>query len=141
MKIAAIDIGTNTVLLLVAQINRAGGIAPLVYEQRVPRLGKGVDAGKNLQPESMRRDMDVLAEYKRIMSQHKLDAVVLAGTSAVRDAENKAEFVQALRYPFILYGEGVFLLRLVVLLAKYGNETAKNFQVSGFLVVESFEKF
>lgn len=92
MRAAVIDIGTNTVLLLVAQINSEGIASPLVYEQRVPRLGKGVDAEKNLQPESMRRVIDVLTEYKRIISALRPDAVVVAGTSAVRDAYNRSEF-------------------------------------------------
>jgi exopolyphosphatase/guanosine-5'-triphosphate,3'-diphosphate pyrophosphatase len=92
MTIAVIDIGTNTVLLLIAQIDAAGTITPLVYEQRVPRLGKGVDAERNLQPDSMRRVIDVLLEYRSMMARHTLDGTVVAGTSAVRDAHNKAEF-------------------------------------------------
>ena len=55
MKIAAIDIGTNTVLLLIAQFDANGQITPLVYEQHVPRLGKAVDAQKNLQVDSIER--------------------------------------------------------------------------------------
>lgn len=97
MNTAVIDIGTNTVLLLVAHVDAAGEINPLVYEQRVPRLGKGVDAEKNLQPQSMRRVVDVLAEYKHIMSRHTLEALVVAGTSAVRDAQNKAGFASLIK--------------------------------------------
>jgi len=97
MTIAVIDIGTNTALLLVAQIDTTGRITLLVYEQRVPRLGKGVDAGKNLLPESMLRVVEVLAEYKHVMSRHALDAIVVAGTSAVRDAQNKAEFASLIK--------------------------------------------
>ncbi len=48
MKVAVIDIGTNTVLLLVAQINPEGIVSPLVYEQRVPRLGTG--SGRGAEP-------------------------------------------------------------------------------------------
>lgn len=92
MNIAVIDIGTNTVLLLVAHIDSAGTITPLVYEQRAPRLGKGVDAERNLRPESMQRVIKVLAEYKDIMSRHELEAVVVAGTSAIRDSHNRSEF-------------------------------------------------
>jgi exopolyphosphatase/guanosine-5'-triphosphate,3'-diphosphate pyrophosphatase len=97
MTIAVIDIGTNTVLLLVAKIDGAGSITSLVYEQRVPRLGKGVDAEKNLQPESMERVVRVLMEYREIMSRYTIDAVVVAGTSAVRDAHNKQEFAKHVR--------------------------------------------
>ena len=93
MNIASIDIGTNTVLLLIADVDDAGTIRPLVYEQRIPRLGKGVDSSKNLSPQSMQRVIDVLQEYKLIMSQYTFDKVVVCGTSAVRDASNKSEFV------------------------------------------------
>ena len=97
MTIAVIDIGTNTVLLLVARIDNSGAIETLVYEQRIPRLGTGVDAERNLAPESIQRTIDVLKEYKSIMAQHQLDRIVVAGTSAVRDAKNKSELVDRIK--------------------------------------------
>lgn len=92
MKIASIDIGTNTVLLLIARANEEGNIKTLVYEQRIPRLGKGVDESRLLQPDAMQRVIDVLAEYKQIIGRHEVDTVVVCGTSAVRDANNREEF-------------------------------------------------
>lgn len=89
MNVAAIDIGTNTVLLLIARFDSSGNITPLVYEQRVPRLGKGVDSSKSLQPKSMQRVIDVLKEYREMMSQYSLASTTVFGTSAVRDATNK----------------------------------------------------
>lgn len=97
MTIATIDIGTNTVLLLVAQADGAGTITPLVYEQRVPRLGKGVDAARNLQPDAMNRVMEVLREYTSIMARHSPDKTVVAATSAVRDAHNRAELINLVK--------------------------------------------
>jgi exopolyphosphatase/guanosine-5'-triphosphate,3'-diphosphate pyrophosphatase len=94
MRIATIDIGTNTVLLLVANIDASGKISPLAYEQRIPRLGKGVDVAKNLQPESMQRVIAVLQEYKSIISTFNVENTVVCGTSAVRDASNKQEFTR-----------------------------------------------
>ena len=94
MTIATIDIGTNTVLLLIARFDESGNITPLVYEQRVPRLGKGVDSSKTLQPESMQRVIDVLKEYKGMMSQHALSSTTVFGTSAVRDATNKDTLIE-----------------------------------------------
>jgi exopolyphosphatase/pppGpp-phosphohydrolase len=67
VNIAVIDIGTNTVLLLVAQFDANGQITPLAYEQHVPRLGKAADAQKNLQVDSMVRVVEVLEEYKKII--------------------------------------------------------------------------
>ena len=94
MTIASIDIGTNTVLLLVAEIDDAGRITPLIYEQRVPRLGRGVDASRNLDPEAMNRVIDVLREYISIIQKHRIDRTVVCGTSAVRDANNKQQFAK-----------------------------------------------
>ncbi|MEK9137819.1 MAG: Ppx/GppA family phosphatase, partial [Bacteroidota bacterium] len=97
MNVGVIDIGTNTVLLLVARLDTSGNITPLVYEQRVPRLGKGVDAEKNLQADSMQRVIGVLKEYRAMMAQHRLATAVVAGTSAVRDAHNKDEFAELVK--------------------------------------------
>jgi exopolyphosphatase / guanosine-5'-triphosphate,3'-diphosphate pyrophosphatase len=97
MHVAVIDIGTNTVLLLVAQIDKKGIITPLLYEQRVPRLGRGVDGERTLRPEAMERTMAVLREYQAMMSKFVLDRVVVGGTSAVRDAANREKFAELVR--------------------------------------------
>ncbi len=94
MQIAVIDIGTNTVLLLVARFDPSGQITPVRYEQRVPRLGKGVDGLKVLQTDSMRRVIDVLTEYKTHLSALPLQGIVVCGTSAVREASNRDEFLR-----------------------------------------------
>lgn len=91
MNLATIDIGTNTVLLLVASIDDAGGISPLIYEQRIPRLGKGVDASRRLQPEAMERVVAVLQEYRKLIATLPVEDVIVCGTSAVRDAANRDE--------------------------------------------------
>lgn len=92
MKVAAIDIGTNTVLLLIAQVDGAGRIHTLVYEQRSPRLGRGVDADRRLDEAAMERTVEVLREYAGIIAGTAPDAVVVGATSAVRDAHNRGEF-------------------------------------------------
>lgn len=97
MTIAVIDIGTNTVLLLIARINTSDHIETIVYEQRIPRLGKGVDAERNLHPDSIRRALDVLKEYRTIITHHNPARVVVAGTSAVRDAHNASELADRIR--------------------------------------------
>jgi exopolyphosphatase/guanosine-5'-triphosphate,3'-diphosphate pyrophosphatase len=92
VRIATIDIGTNTVLLLIAEVDERGHVRTLAYEQRIPRLGKGVDASKNLQPDSMQRALAVLKEYHSVIARHNVGRTIVAGTSAVRDATNKDEF-------------------------------------------------
>ena len=96
---ASIDIGTNTVLLLVAEIEN-GKIQPLQEKQRIPRLGKGVDKEKNLHPESVKRVLENLLEYKQYLDQHYpgvASNTIVTATSAVRDASNRTEFQQLVK--------------------------------------------
>lgn len=96
---ASIDIGTNTVLLLVAEI-KEGKIHPLEEKQRIPRLGKGVDKEKNLHPDSIQRVLINLKEYKNFLDTHYpgvADRTIVTATSAVRDASNRDEFINAVK--------------------------------------------
>ena len=97
MRVAVIDIGTNTVLLLVAEVGRDGTIRPIVYEQRVPRLGRGVDASGKLAPDAVDRVIAVLQEYRTLITPHAPRATAVCGTSAVRDAADREEFVRRVR--------------------------------------------
>ena len=91
LSIAVIDIGTNTVLLLIAGVEAGGTLTTAVYEQRTPRLGRGVDAGGRLHPESMERAVQAVEEFRGIIARRRRDAVAVFGTSAVRDAQNRDE--------------------------------------------------
>jgi exopolyphosphatase/guanosine-5'-triphosphate,3'-diphosphate pyrophosphatase len=101
MICSAIDIGTNTVLLLVAE-TEGNSIQVIHEEQRIPRLGKGVDAGKTLQTESTSRVMTALAEYHDILQIKYPDALppVITATSAVRDATNREDFLSKVHEKF-----------------------------------------
>lgn len=96
---ASIDIGTNTVLLLVAEL-KEGKIYPLEEKQRIPRLGKGVDKEKNLQADSIQRVLNNLKEYKNFLDEKYPDVspkTVVTATSAVRDASNRVDFIHAVK--------------------------------------------
>jgi len=97
MNIAVIDVGTNTVLLLVAHFDNHGRLTPVLHEQRIPRLGRGVDARGVLQRESMDRVLDVLKEYRSVLSSMDIAATVVCGTSAVRDAQNRKLLADQMR--------------------------------------------
>lgn len=97
MTIAAIDVGTNTVLLLLARVEHDGTIVPLLHEQRFPRLGQGIDASRRLAPDAMTRVVEVLQEYRTLLAPHRPDSVVVCGTSAVRDALNRDELITRVR--------------------------------------------
>ena len=95
---AAIDIGTNTVLLLVAEVQN-NILRPLYEEQRIPRLGKGVDASGNLDHDSMERVINALKEYKQILETNysQINSLSVTATSAVRDAGNREEFIHRVK--------------------------------------------
>ena len=97
MTIAAIDIGTNTVLLLIARVESGGGITTLVSEQRIPRLGKGVEGRRRLHPDAMERTVAAVAECRSVIAPYSPAVVAVTGTSALRDAENREEFARLLR--------------------------------------------
>lgn len=93
MRAAAIDIGTNTVLLLVADVVD-GVVTPLHQDQRIPRLGKGVDASGNLSMDRMMAVIECLVDYRdAIYERFGVLPVVVTATSAVRDAANRIEFL------------------------------------------------
>ncbi|RCK75187.1 MAG: Exopolyphosphatase [Ignavibacteriae bacterium] len=92
MKIAVIDIGTNTVLLLIAKITN-GVIETLAYEQRTPRLGKNIDAEGVIGKPAFTRVLEVLKEYKKLIEEHNPDKIVAFGTSVLREVANKEEFL------------------------------------------------
>lgn len=95
---ASIDIGTNTALLLVANVE-GDTLTVVQEEQRVPRLGKGVDRDGRLSPESIERVMKAVREYQELVSVRYPDVekIVITGTSAVRDAVNRQELVRAIK--------------------------------------------
>lgn len=95
---AAIDIGSNTVLLLVGYVKGRSVIS--LYEQHhAPRLGKGVDVDKNLSVEAMNNVISIVASYRNEVGARypALKEVIVTATSAVRDAKNKQLFIQQVK--------------------------------------------
>ena len=92
IRAAAIDCGTNSIRLLVADVPVEGGHTDVVRRMEVVRLGQGVDATGRLAPEAIERTRKVLAEYAAQAQDHGVTAVRMAATSATRDAANRADF-------------------------------------------------
>jgi exopolyphosphatase/guanosine-5'-triphosphate,3'-diphosphate pyrophosphatase len=93
-RVAAIDCGTNSIRLLVADVTDAGA-TELVREMRIVRLGQGVDATGRLAPEAIERTLAATREYAAIITDLGADRVRYCATSAARDAENAEEFSAA----------------------------------------------
>jgi len=94
IRVAAIDCGTNSVRLLIADADPAAGrLAELDRRMEIVRLGQGVDATGRLAPDALARTLGALDGYARLIKEAGVQAVRMVATSATRDAANAAEFV------------------------------------------------
>jgi exopolyphosphatase/guanosine-5'-triphosphate,3'-diphosphate pyrophosphatase len=100
MRVAVVDIGTNSTRLLIAEVAPGGAVEELHRESIVTRLGEGVDADARLGDAPMKRVFDVLERYRTAIDEHGVTATTAVLTSAVRDAANGAEFTAAVRERF-----------------------------------------
>lgn len=101
-RYAAIDIGTVTCRMLVADVDAKGGLVELDREYAITNLGEGVDASGVLRPEAMRRVVDAIARFQSILAAYETPGcpdvhVTAVATSAARDADNSEEFAALLR--------------------------------------------
>ncbi|MQA84730.1 MAG: exopolyphosphatase [Streptosporangiales bacterium] len=95
-RVAAVDCGTNSVRLLVADVDPvAGTLVDLERRLEIVRLGKDVDRTGVLAPDALARTVAVLREYAKLAGHHGATAVRAVATSATRDARNRDEFVRA----------------------------------------------
>jgi exopolyphosphatase/guanosine-5'-triphosphate,3'-diphosphate pyrophosphatase len=93
--VAAIDCGTNSLRLLIADVDPGRGeLADVDRRMEIVRLGQGVDATGRLAPEALERTFRVLADYARAISAAGAGRARMVATSATRDASNASEFVQ-----------------------------------------------
>jgi exopolyphosphatase/guanosine-5'-triphosphate,3'-diphosphate pyrophosphatase len=94
-RVAAVDCGTNSIRLLVADADPATGeLTDLDRRMTIVRLGQGVDRTGRLAPEALERTFAACREYAAVIEEHGAERVRFAATSASRDAENREEFVR-----------------------------------------------
>lgn len=91
-RVAAVDCGTNSIRLLIADIGADGTLTDVHREMRIVRLGKGVDASGRLDPAAIERTRVALADYVTLMAEHGVRRVRMVATSATRDASNRDDF-------------------------------------------------
>ncbi len=123
MRIAAIDIGTNSVHMIVVQVRPDLSFEVIDREKEMVRLGAGGLDGKALTPEAMQAALQVMSKFRRLAESHKVDEVIAVATSATREAENGGEFLQAITQqtgirPRVI--SGTEEARLIHLAAVYG---------------------
>jgi exopolyphosphatase / guanosine-5'-triphosphate,3'-diphosphate pyrophosphatase len=97
---AGIDIGTNTILLLIAEVS--GGVVTRVLEDhvRVVRLGQGVDKNRAFHPEALERARACFAEYAQVLKKYPGIEIRAVATSGSRDARNSGEFFAEIKERF-----------------------------------------
>ncbi|MGW2367968.1 Ppx/GppA phosphatase family protein [Streptomyces sp. NPDC001667] len=96
-RVAAVDCGTNSIRLLVADLDPATGeLTELDRRMRIVRLGQGVDRTGRLAQEALERTFAACREYAEVIRELKAERTRFVATSASRDAENRAEFVRGI---------------------------------------------
>ncbi|GHE41117.1 hydrolase [Streptosporangium violaceochromogenes] len=98
-RVAAIDCGTNSVRLLVADVE-AGTLTDVERRMEIVRLGQGVDRTGRLAPEALERTFAAMRGYAGLIERHGAGAVRVVATSATRDAANRQDFVAGVREIF-----------------------------------------
>jgi exopolyphosphatase/guanosine-5'-triphosphate,3'-diphosphate pyrophosphatase len=138
IRLAAIDIGTNSLHMIVVQVRPDLSFEVIDREKEMVRLGAGGLDGRALTPEAMDAALQVMSKFRRLAESHNVDHVLAAATSAVREAENGGEFLRAVSAqtgirPRVI--PGTEEARLIHLAAVYGvgvpGETAVVVDIGG----------
>lgn len=97
VRISAIDIGTNTILLLIADIDEKEKIVTIIDEIRTPRLGEGLNKSGMITDSAIKRTIDNLLEFKNIILSNNVNLSTVCGTAALRESLNKKSVVSAIK--------------------------------------------
>jgi len=96
MRIAAIDIGTNSLHMIVVRVRPDLSFEVIDREKEMVRLGAGGLGGRALTDETMTAALQVLSKFRRLAESHRVDEIIAVATSATREAENGGEFLHAI---------------------------------------------
>jgi exopolyphosphatase/guanosine-5'-triphosphate,3'-diphosphate pyrophosphatase len=94
-RVAAIDCGTNSIRLLIADLDGQGGLRDVVRTLRLVRLGEDVDRTGRFSAEALERTYAAVRDYAELCRENGVGRIRFVATSATRDAENRAEFTDA----------------------------------------------
>jgi exopolyphosphatase/guanosine-5'-triphosphate,3'-diphosphate pyrophosphatase len=138
VRLAAIDIGTNSLHMIVVQVRPDFSFEIIDREKEMVRLGAGGLDGRSLTPDAIQAALQVLSKFKRLAESHRVDEIRAVATSAVREADNGGEFLHAAAEqtgirPRVI--SGTEEARLIHLAASYGlslpGETTVSVDVGG----------
>jgi len=93
MRIAAIDLGTNSIHMIVVRVRPDLSFEVVDREKEMVRLGAGGLDGRSLTPTAITSTLQTLAKFRRLADSHKVDKLLATATSAVREAENGGDFI------------------------------------------------
>jgi exopolyphosphatase / guanosine-5'-triphosphate,3'-diphosphate pyrophosphatase len=96
-RIAAIDVGSNTILLTIAEYDPDSGLVVIEEGEDQPRLGAGLSATGRLGEDAMARALESLTRMRDACRRHEVKRIAAVATAAVREAKNGAEFVERVR--------------------------------------------
>ena len=129
MRIAAIDIGSNSIHMIVVHVRPDLSFEVIDREKDMVRLAAGGLDGRNLTPTAITAGIQTLSKFRRLADSHSVDEIVAAATSATREAENGGDFiaeVARLTGIHIRVISGTEEARLIHLAAGYGVNVGKN---------------
>src|SRR5437763_5290119 len=98
MRLAAIDIGTNSVHMIVVQVRSDFSFQIIDREKEMVRLGAGGLDGRALTPDAMHAALQVLSKFRRLAESHSVEEIIAVATSATREAENGGQFLKTVTH-------------------------------------------
>lgn len=94
MRVAALDLGSNTSLLLIAEVENGQVTKVISDHTTVTKMGQGVHQAKRFHPDALKRVRECLQEYRKIIDHSQVDKILAVATSAARDVENQNELTK-----------------------------------------------
>jgi len=128
MRLAAIDVGTNSIHMIVCRIRPDLSFEVIDREKDMIRLGAGGLEGRELPPATAAAAMQTLAKFRRLAESHGVDEIIAAATSAVREATNGGDFLAAVRRDIGIHVKaisGTEEARLIHLAAAYAVDLGR----------------
>src|SRR4026209_1142416 len=128
MRLAAIDIGTNSVHMIVVRVRPDSSFEIIDREKEMGGLGAGGLGGRKLTDTAMDAALQALSKFRRLAESHHVDEILAAATSATREAENGVQFLAAIQQRTGIRARvisGTEEARLIHLAAVYGVDVKR----------------